>query len=611
MQLAPPAIAPDNVRDLPVKQYLDKLYERHLPNRSGALASYIPELAAVAPDRFAIAFATTDGFVYAAGDADVEFTIQSVSKAVIYALALEDHGPDDVLRKIGVEPSGDAFNSITFDDKNNRPFNPMVNAGAIAASALIRGASHEERFERIIEFFQRFTGRRLTLDEGVYRSESETGNRNRAIAYLELNSGMIGGNVEEHLDLYFRQCSLLVTARDLAMIGATLANGGVNPVTRKRAMAAGNVRAVLSVMNTCGMYDYAGGWQFNIGLPAKSGVGGGITAVLPGQLGIGTFSPRLDEVGNSARGVAVCEDISRRFHLHLFEDRSGALVPFRRLYRGDEVRSKRVRRQDQVKKLDRYGHLIAIYELQGEFGFIEAERVTRRLIEDKDTAYYFIIDLTRVIRMDDVATDLLNAARLSLADANKSFAIVTQSATLPQSFEQEQHFANIDRALEHFEERLLAEAGAARSVEKLALADFDIFQGLDSRMLHELSQRMTPRRFVPGEMLIMQNAPANELFFLTEGRVDVSVRTGNGPSYRLSTAEPGTMFGELAIFGNGPRTADVLGASDGEVMVLDREALADLDRHAPDVKAALALAVGASLAERLRRANSEIRALSR
>jgi len=328
-------------KELPVWQYLNELYSRHRPNQSGQLASYIPELSAVDPDQFALAFATTDGFVYEVGDTGALFTIQSVSKAVIYALALEDHGREEVLRHIGVEPSGEAFNSITFDERNNRPFNPMVNAGAIAASAMIKGSDHTERYQRILDIFQRFTGRILDLDEAVYRSESLTGNRNRAIAYLELNAGMIAGDVNEHLDLYFRQCSLLVTARDLAMIGATLANGGVNPVTRQRAISTDNVRSVLSVMNTCGMYDYAGGWQFSVGLPAKSGVGGGIAAVLPGQLGIGTFSPRLDAVGNSARGVKVCEDISANFRLHLFEDRGGGLVPLRRVYRSDEVHSKR------------------------------------------------------------------------------------------------------------------------------------------------------------------------------------------------------------------------------------------------------------------------------
>ena len=270
---------------LPVWQYLQTLHDKHKANRTGRLANYIPELDRVDPDQFGISFVTMDGYIYEAGDANALFTIQSVSKAIIYALALEDHGREEVLRKIGVEPSGEAFNSIVFDEKNNRPFNPMVNAGAIASTALVKGASHAERLERILDMFQNFAGRRLTMDEAVYRSESSTGHRNRAIAFLELNSGMIGGNVEDHLDLYFRQCSLLVNTVDLAIIGATLANGGVNPLTGERAVAAEHIRSVLSVMNTCGMYDYAGGWQFDVGLPAKSGVGGGISAVLPGHLG--------------------------------------------------------------------------------------------------------------------------------------------------------------------------------------------------------------------------------------------------------------------------------------------------------------------------------------
>lgn len=597
--------------DLPVWQFLNELYQRHLPNRSGHVATYIPELAQVDPDRFAVAFATADGFVYEVGDSRAQFTIQSVSKAVIYGLALEDYGAEQVLRKIGVEPSGEAFNSITFDEKNNRPFNPMVNAGAIAASALIRGATHDERYQRILEMFELFCGRVLELDDAVYRSESLTGNRNRAIAYLELNSGMIDGDVEQHLDLYFRQCSLLVTARDLALIGATLANGGVNPVTRQRALKPENVRSVLSVMNTCGMYDYAGGWQYNIGLPAKSGVGGGISAVLPGQLGIGTFSPRLDEVGNSARGVRVCEDISNSFRLHLFEDRGGGIVPFRRLYRGDEVHSKRARRAEHAKKLDRFGHLIAVYELQGELGFIEAERITRRLLEDKGTAYYFILDLTRVLRLDAVSVNLLNTARRALQDAGKSFAIVTISDEVPATFGQDMHFANIDRALEFYEDKLLLEAGASLDRMSVPIDQFEMLASLDQRMLDQLRRRMKERRFRKGELLIAQNSPANELFFLTEGQVDIAVRVGNGPSHRVSTVEPGTMFGELAIFGHGPRTADVIAATEGEVLVLDRPALDELATNAPEVNAALGIAVGASLAERLRRANSEIRALSR
>ncbi|KQW80472.1 hypothetical protein ASC89_10415 [Devosia sp. Root413D1] len=598
-------------KELPVWQYLNELYARHRPNQSGQLASYIPELSAVDPDQFALAFATTDGFVYEVGDTGALFTIQSVSKAIIYALALEDHGREEVLRHIGVEPSGEAFNSITFDERNNRPFNPMVNAGAIAASAMIKGSDHTERYQRILDIFRRFTGRMLGLDEAVYRSESLTGNRNRAIAYLELNAGMISGDVNEHLDLYFRQCSLLVTARDLAMIGATLANGGVNPVTRQRAISTDNVRSVLSVMNTCGMYDYAGGWQFSVGLPAKSGVGGGIAAVLPGQLGIGTFSPRLDAVGNSARGVKVCEDISANFRLHLFEDRGGGLVPLRRVYRSDEVHSKRVRRHEQARKLDRYGHLIAVYELQGELGFIEAERVTRRIIEDLDSAYYFVIDLTRVLRIDGVAVTLLNTARRTLQEARKGFAVVSISDELPHTFEQDMHFPNVDQALEYFENRLLDQAGSSQADAAVPLREFDLLAGLDEAILGALAKRLRPQPFEPGTTLIAQNARADELFFLTEGHVDITVRVGNAPSHRVSTVEPGTVFGELALFGHAPRTADVVAVSSGTALVLDRDALDDLAVNAPAAHNALVIAVGASLAERLRRANAEIRALSR
>src|SRR3954468_8889856 len=192
--------------NLPVSDYLDELHRRHKENRSGTLANYIPELTRVDPDLFGIAFATMDGFIYEAGDTAALFTVQSISKAMIYGLALEDHGRDEVLKRIGVEPSGEAFNSITFDERNNRPFNPMVNAGAIAATALVKGADHAERYDRILTTFNRFVGRELKIDEAVYRSESATGHRNRAIAFLELNSGMIGGDVDEHLDLYFRQC---------------------------------------------------------------------------------------------------------------------------------------------------------------------------------------------------------------------------------------------------------------------------------------------------------------------------------------------------------------------------------------------------------------------
>lgn len=302
----------------PFRGYLADLHARHSSHGEGKVASYIPELALARPEWFGVCAAAPDGQVFEVGDCGRPFTIQSISKAFVYGLALEDHGREFVNRRVGVEPTGEAFNAIVLDEKTNRPFNPMVNAGAIATTDLIAGHGGTDRLKRILDMLRRYTGRSHDVDLPVYLSEKATGNRNRAMGYLMLNFGMVGDRVEETLDLYFQQCSILVTARDLAMMAVTLANGGVNPVTGERALDQRYVQDVVSVMLTCGMYDYSGEWAYRVGIPAKSGVGGGITAVVPGRLGIGTFSPLLDDKGNSARGILVCEDLSRDFGLHMF-----------------------------------------------------------------------------------------------------------------------------------------------------------------------------------------------------------------------------------------------------------------------------------------------------
>ncbi len=302
----------------PFRQYLNDLYDKYHPAMDGVVADYIPELALADPNWFGICVVTNQGQVFEVGDCDKLFTIQSISKAFVYGLALEDHGRDYVNSKVSVEPTGEAFNAIVLDEVTNRPYNPMVNAGAIATADLIKGASATERLKRMLAMFKRYTGRELDVNVPVFLSEKSTGYRNRAIAYLMLNFGMVTDRVDETLDLYFQQCSIMVNAKDLAMMAATLANGGVNPVTGERALDKHYVQDVVSVMLTCGMYDYSGEWVYRVGLPAKSGVGGGITALAPGKLGIGTFSPPLDAKGNSYRGIKVCEDLSQDFGLHLF-----------------------------------------------------------------------------------------------------------------------------------------------------------------------------------------------------------------------------------------------------------------------------------------------------
>ncbi len=312
--------APDRgAIDEAVRASLDAVYRHALEVRSGAVADYIPELARVDADGFGIAVATTEGRLWSFGDAEAEFTIQSVSKCVSFCLALELLGRDRVFEAVGVEPSGDAFNAIVFDPYTQRPFNPMVNAGAITIAGLLRQALGDRAEAEMLDRFSRAAGRPLRISDAVYVSERDTGHRNRAIAHLLLNVGALEGPVEPALDLYFRQCSILVNAMDLARIGATLSNIGKNPQSGDYVFDLGAVRDTLAVMFTCGMYDYSGHWALDVGIPAKSGVGGGILGVVNRQLGIGTYSPRLDPKGNSIRGLEVFRRLADDLGLHAFE----------------------------------------------------------------------------------------------------------------------------------------------------------------------------------------------------------------------------------------------------------------------------------------------------
>ena len=304
-------------RRTPVDAYLARLHARYADLRDGTVATYIPELASADPDAFGIAIATVDGSLYEVGDTRKPFTIQSLSKPLTYALVLESAGETEVHRRIGVEPTGDRFNSISLHPDTGAPLNAMINAGAIAAAGMIGRPDGPGAMGRLHDGYARFAGRSLGFDEDVYRSERETGHRNRAIAHLLRGSAILDEDPDEVVDRYFRQCAVEVDARDLAIIAATLAAGGRNPMTGVRAASPRTVRIVLSVMASCGMYDGAGEWFVGVGLPAKSGVSGGILAVLPGQLGsrsgplpstdTGTASAAWPSVATSrARWTSTC-----------------------------------------------------------------------------------------------------------------------------------------------------------------------------------------------------------------------------------------------------------------------------------------------------------------
>jgi glutaminase len=285
----------------------------------GAVSAVYPALAEVPRHLFGVCVAGIDGSLYAAGDADRAFTVMSVSKPFVFALVCEALGPETVRRRIGVNPTGLPFDSLeAIERTGDGTTNPMVNAGAIAATSLAPGASTEDRWRFLHEGLSRFAGHPLVLDEAVYASAAASNHRNRHIAERLARHGSIYCDPAEAVDLYTRQCSLRVSATDLAVMGATLADGGVHPVTRERVVGAAVCRDTLAVMTTAGLYESSGDWLYDIGLPGKSGIGGGIVTVSPGKGGLGTFAPPLDAAGNSVKGQLVARFLSEELGLDLF-----------------------------------------------------------------------------------------------------------------------------------------------------------------------------------------------------------------------------------------------------------------------------------------------------
>ena len=376
----------------PIPSYLDEVLQSVAADRTGVLANYIPELAEADPERLGASIAMVDGELYASGDTDSLFTIQSISKPFVYALALADRGFERVLDKVGVEPSGEPFNEISLEDSSGRPLNPMINAGAITTHSLVgtETMNPAERMERVISGLSAFAGRSLDVDEAVYSSEIEHAHRNLAIAHMLRSHDILTENPAGVVEGYTRQCSLLVTVQDLAMMAATLANYGIQPVTGEQVVPKTVVRQVLSVMFTCGMYNAAGDWATQVGIPAKSGVGGGIIGAVPGQLGLATFSPRLDVHGNSVRGVSLFERFSSDMGMHVMNIPTVARSAIRANYRigsGEKITQ--------------------VIQLQGRIRFAGAERVIREIVDTHYTGTRIALDISRVYSVDEVAQHML------------------------------------------------------------------------------------------------------------------------------------------------------------------------------------------------------------
>ncbi|HMB38399.1 MAG TPA: glutaminase A [Wenzhouxiangellaceae bacterium] len=313
--LASPLQAADvaSMSDREIQSVLDEALEMFAGIDQGANADYIPALAEVDSDIFGIALVTPDGRVFSAGDMASEVSIQSISKVFTMALVMEEEGIDFAPDGVGVDATGQVFNSIVaIEQYKGAEMNPMVNAGAIATTSRVSGDSRDDIWNRILDFHSRFAGRELEVNEPVYESEAATNQRNQAIGRLMYAYGHIESNPDQATDIYTEQCSINVNSRDLAVMAGTLANGGLNPVTGQTVMSAENVPEVLAIMATAGLYDDAGKWLYRTGLPAKSGVGGGIVAVSPGRFGIAAIAPPLDEAGNSVKSQLAIEYISKK-----------------------------------------------------------------------------------------------------------------------------------------------------------------------------------------------------------------------------------------------------------------------------------------------------------
>ncbi len=392
----------------PVNRALDGVlaHVREVP--VGAVADYIPALSTVDPALLAISVTSVSGHVYEAGDIGATFTIQSMSKPFVYALALRDLGVDALHAHVGFEPSGEPFNAISLD-RAGRPANPMINAGAIVTSALIGGATSDERFERIRAGLSAFAGRALTLNHSIYQSEAKTGDRNRALAYLTLSAGTLTRGADDATDVYFRQCSIDVTTRDLSLMGATLANSGTNPETGVNVVDPFVARRTLTLMSSCGMYDRAGEWAFRVGVPAKSGVSGGIVAVKPGQFGVGVFSPGLDEAGNSSRGVAALTLLSEEFGLHLLERPRTHLDPIADITRGP-------------------GPTVTVV-LRGELDFVAMEHViyeVQAAVDEASDVTTIRLDVGAVSAITAPAERMLQFAVARAAEAGRTVAVIRE-----------------------------------------------------------------------------------------------------------------------------------------------------------------------------------------
>ena len=536
------------------------------------------------PTQMGIAMTMADGHTYQVGDADVEFSIQSISKVFVYALALMDAGFDAVDSKIDVEPSGSAYNDISSESGSGRPKNPLINIGAIAAASLVKPGQGQTVFDRILDTMSACAGRSLHLDEDVYQQDLADGAHNRGLAWFLSSWGIIDGDPGAAFDDYTRQCAVSVTAADLAVMASTLANLGVNPVTGVRVFTEEVVERVLSVMTTCGMYDDSGDWVATVGLPAKSGVGGGIISVLPGQLGIATFSPPLDEHGNSASGILVHEEMSADLGLHFVRAATVGRSSIRGHATIDVVHSTVRRPAEADLVLAEHGDRAHLVELVGDIQFSGFEAVSR-LVGSLDEPLCVVLDLSRVDNLARTTLQSLHRLAGAMADAGIALSIIDPEHLLTDQVEA------LD--IRSFELRFAALAWAETLILR-RFGDESCFyspQYANAPMLEELRpedrsivvERLIQQRYREGETVRAIGDRFDGIRFMRSGEV----RTYSPDGRLLAVLRAGTTFGEFALNPDGGQPFDMLVTRDATLDFLPAEEIDQLAVEHPSTAAAL------------------------
>ncbi|GLB67710.1 glutaminase A [Arthrobacter mangrovi] len=576
--------------DSPIQTYLQALHDEIAGIRDGTPDSSIPGIAGVDPDRFGICLATADGYVYEVGDTREDFTIQSISKPLTYGLALADLGAEAVDGKIDVEPSGDAFNELSLAEGTGRPANAMINAGAIAAASLVKGRGGSSRFERILKTYSDFAGRELDYSARVYESERRSGFRNYAMGYLLRQFNILEQDPVPVLEDYFRQCSVLVTCRDLAMVAATLANAGANPVSGKQVLELDVVERVLSVMATCGMYDDAGSWLSSVGMPAKSGVGGGIIAVLPGQVGVGIYAPPLDGHGTSVRGAAACRRLSRDLGLHFVHAARTGRSAIHASYDITAAPSGIRRNDEGAEVLRSHGHRARIIELNGDLLFAGTESVIREVSAQSPDVELVILDLRRVDETGRVAAKLLPRLRDALADAGCGLLLIDPGGVLAGALGSSEDggdgcapaFGTRRAAVEDAENQLIARYGSELCLpETVAVPDSPALGSLDPAVAKALAERMEPREYDDGDVIRRAGQRFGGIYFISSGKVASSLPAPGGGRIRISTLSAGMTFGELALASDDRQETTVKAVGPVQVSVLTAEAMAEIEAGDP------------------------------